>query len=207
VSALSRHLARPCKKAVDAARRVIQYLLTTRDFAIKWKSSRQSQQDQTDNVLLQSIVTLSSCEAEYTALCSEDCEVRYLRSLLRSLGFKQRDSTAIWEDNRSTILIAENECSSAGRSKHIDIRYKFVAQTISENIVRVCYTPKETNLADILTKVLPRATFDRLRALCQGNKLGNYYIDPTVEHERVMCMYDSNTWMTTSVHSAMVGVI
>ncbi len=52
VSALSRHLARPCKKAVDAARRVIQYLLTTRDFAIEWKSSRQSQQDQTDNVLI-----------------------------------------------------------------------------------------------------------------------------------------------------------
>ncbi len=43
VSALSRHLAKPCKKAVDAARRVIQYLLTTRDFAIEWKSSRQSQ--------------------------------------------------------------------------------------------------------------------------------------------------------------------
>ena len=113
VSALSRHLARPCKKAVDAARRVIQYLLTTRDFAIEWKSSRQSQEDQTDNILigevdasfvmdtntrrshggyinfvndgtvswksgLQSIVTLSSCEGEYIALCSEVCESRYL---------------------------------------------------------------------------------------------------------------------------------
>jgi hypothetical protein len=146
VSTLSRHLARPCKNAVDAARRVIQYLLTTRDFAIEWKSSRQSQQDQTDNVLigavdasfamdthtrrshggyinfvndgavswksgLQSIVTLSSCEAEYIALCSEVCEVWYLRSLLRSLGFKQRDSTVIWEDNRSTILIAESAVS------------------------------------------------------------------------------------------------
>ena len=82
-----------------------------------------------------------------------------------------------------------------------------MAQTIADNIVRVRYTPTETNLADILTKALPRATFERLRALCQGNKLGNYYIDATVEHERVMCMYDSNTWMTTSVYSAMVGVI
>ncbi len=51
VSVLRRHLAKPCKKAVDATRRVIQYLLTTRDFAIEWKSSRQSQIDQTDNVL------------------------------------------------------------------------------------------------------------------------------------------------------------
>jgi hypothetical protein len=113
----------------------------------------------------------------------------------------QRDSTVIWEDNRSTILIAENECRSTGRSKHIDIRYKFVAQTIADNIVRVCYTPTDTNLADILTKALPRATFERLRVLCQGNKLGNYYVDATLEHERVMCMCDSNTWMTTSVYS------
>jgi hypothetical protein len=52
VIVLSRHLARSCKKAVDAARRVIQYLITTRDFAIEWKSSRQSQQDQSDNVLI-----------------------------------------------------------------------------------------------------------------------------------------------------------
>ncbi len=65
----------------------------------------------------------------------------------------------------------------------------------------------ETNLADILTKALPRETFERLCALCQGNKLGNYYIDTTVEHERVMCMCDSITWMTTSVYSTMVGVI
>jgi hypothetical protein len=32
----------------------------------------------------------------------------------------------------------------------------------------VRYTPTDTNLADILTKALPRATFERLRALCQG---------------------------------------
>ncbi len=136
VSALSRHLARPCKKAVDAARRVIQYLLTTRDFAIEWKSSRQSQQFQTDNVLIGAVD--ASFAMDTNTLCSEVCEVRYLRSFIRSLGFKQRDSTVIWEDNRSTILTAENECSSAGRSKHIDIRYKFEAQTIADNVVRVC---------------------------------------------------------------------
>ncbi len=82
-----------------------------------------------------------------------------------------------------------------------------MSQTITDNIVRVCCTPTDTNLADILTKTLPRATFERLCAMCQGNKLGNYYVDATLEHERVMCMCDSNTWMTTSVYSAMVGVI
>jgi hypothetical protein len=64
---------------------------------------------------LQSIVTLSSCEAEYVALCSEVCEVKYLRSLMRELGHKQAESTFIWEGNKAAIL-AENACNSAGRS-------------------------------------------------------------------------------------------
>ena len=49
------------------------------------------------------------------ALCSEVCEVKYLRSLMRELGLNQVESTLIWEDNKAAILIAENECSSAGR--------------------------------------------------------------------------------------------
>jgi hypothetical protein len=69
---------------------------------------------------LQNIVTLSSCEAEYVALCSEVCEVKYLCSLMRELGHKQAKSTLIWEDNKAAILIAENQCSSAGRRKHIE---------------------------------------------------------------------------------------
>ena len=81
-----------------------------------------------------------------------------------------------------------------------------MAQTIADNIVRVRYTPTETNLADILTKALPRATFERLRELCRGSKLGNYYLDEHSERERVMFVYDTHTWMTTSVNSAMVGM-
>ena len=60
--------------------------------AVSWKSG------------LQSIVTLSSCEAEYVALCSEVCEVKYFRALMRELGHKQQESTLIWEDNKAAIL-------------------------------------------------------------------------------------------------------
>ncbi len=61
-----------------------------------------------------------------------------------------------------------------------------MAQTIVDNIVRVRYTPTETNLEDILTKVLSRTTFERLCALCQGNQLGIYYLGEKVDHERVV---------------------
>jgi hypothetical protein len=39
VSVLSRHLARPCTKVIEAAKRIIKYLAGTLDFAVKWTSS------------------------------------------------------------------------------------------------------------------------------------------------------------------------
>ena len=36
VSVLSRHLARPCRKVIDEAKRCIPYLIATRDFTVSW---------------------------------------------------------------------------------------------------------------------------------------------------------------------------
>ena len=72
------------------------------------------------------MITLSSCEAEFVALCSIILEVRYLRMLLEELGISQKESTLVWEDNKAAIVIAEAESSSAGRAKHIDVRFKKV---------------------------------------------------------------------------------
>ena len=123
-------------------------LSTTRSYLeLSWVPDSNQFKNWGTSSVLQEMLTTSPCNVsteQYISLCSEVCEVRYLWSLLHALGFKQRESTVIWEDNRSTILIIENECSSAGRSKHIDIRFKFVAQTIPQNIVRVHYTPTET---------------------------------------------------------------
>ena len=102
VSVLSRHLARPCTKVIEAAKRIIKYLAGTRDSTITWMSSALEEEQRCDNVIigavdasfamdamtrkshggfinfvnngavswksgLQSIVTLSSREAEYVA--------------------------------------------------------------------------------------------------------------------------------------------
>ena len=70
--------------------------------------------------------------------------------------------------------------------------------------MRVRHTPTETNftetnLADILTKSLPRTTFERLRLLCQVIQVGDENVSEKVTRERVMYAYDLNTWMTKSV--------
>ena len=126
---------------------------------VSWKSGRQP------------IVTLSSCEAEYVALCSMVCEVKYLRSLMAELGFPQEEPTLIWEDNRATIMIAENDSSSAGRCKHIDVRFRFVAEAVRDGVVRVRYCPSAYNYADILTKALVSVKFDSMRHMCHDSKM------------------------------------
>ena len=95
------------------------------------------------------------------------------------------------------ILIAENRCSSAGRSKHIDVRYKFVAQAVTERSVRVRHTPTDMNLADELTKAVPAATFERLVKLCLDSKKGEYYVK--VADEKVNYVLDEKTWMVTDM--------
>jgi hypothetical protein len=56
---------------------------------------------------LQSIVTLSSSESEYVALCDLTSEVRYLRQLAKGLGFEEKEPTLCFEDNKTMIMTDE----------------------------------------------------------------------------------------------------
>ena len=57
---------------------------------------------------LQPIVTLSSCDSDYVALSMEVYEVKYLRTLLRELGYPQEEPTLIWEENKACILLVNH---------------------------------------------------------------------------------------------------
>jgi len=108
------------------------YMLFSNGGCDSWKSG------------LQKTVTMSSCESEFVALCSENLEVRYLRQFLTELGHRQEEPTLLREDNNpspstTSISVAAGKTSSAGRSKHIDVRFKHVAQSIREGVARVRY--------------------------------------------------------------------
>jgi len=99
-------------------------------------------------------VTLSSSETEYIALADMICEVKYLRELARGLGFAQTEPTLIYEDNRTTIIVAEAECSAGGRLKHVDVKYRFATEAVRNREVWVRYIPTNLKFADIMTKAL-----------------------------------------------------
>ena len=77
---------------------------------------------------LHKMVTLSSCESE--CMCAATMEICYLRQLMNELGRPQKTGTLLWQDNKACLILAEGETSGAGRSKYIDIKFKYVTENI-----------------------------------------------------------------------------
>ena len=48
------------------------------------------------------------------------------------------------------------------RTKHIDIRYPFVCEGVQDGAIILKYVANGEMLADILTKLLPKCTFQKL---------------------------------------------
>ncbi len=127
----------------------------------------------------------------YVALSMEVCEVKYLRMRFRELGCPQEEPTLIWEDNKTCILLAENESSSTGRFKHIDTKFRFVAEAISDGVVKIRYTPSVFNYSDILTKSLTEVMFQRMIEMCLGSK-DSQIVERGHQMEGFLCTgYDS----------------
>ena len=98
------------------------------------------------------MVTFSPCESEYVALCAATMEICYLRQLMNELGRPQKTGTLLWQDNKACLILAEGETSGAGRSKHIDIKFKYVTENIQNGSVNLRYITTSWNYADMLTK-------------------------------------------------------
>jgi hypothetical protein len=88
------------------------------------------------------LVTLSSTESEYVALCEAAREAIWLRRLLDDIGFKQKDPTVIWQDNKSTIDMV-NGHRNFQSSKHINPKYHYTGEMV--DIGELCFTGKQNN--------------------------------------------------------------
>ena len=68
----------------------------------------------------------------------------------------------IMEDNQACIMIADNPVSQR-KTRHMDIRFHFIRDYINDGTVTVKYCPTREMLADIMTKIMHKPTFERLR--------------------------------------------
>ena len=104
------------------------------------------------------MVTLSSTEAEYVALCSADQKTIWIRYALSSIGFEQVSPTILHEDNQGTTALSKNP-NNHPRTKHINIKYHYVREHVEKKHVQLVYCPTKNITADILTKGLPKSSF------------------------------------------------
>lgn len=105
---------------------------------------------------LQSIVTLSTTEAEYVAASEGVKEVKWLKLLFNeTVGFKGRPYLNC--DNQSTIALTENHMFHR-RTKHINIRYHSIREAYKSGELCMRYVETKRQLADLLTKCFKSST-------------------------------------------------
>ena len=127
-------------------------IVLARGAAVDWMSKKQS------------MVALSSTEAEYLSLSQMTQMMAGLRSTMLDLGETEtvRKPSRIYEDNKSCIAIAYKPMHQ-GRTKHFDIKAHFIRDRIERGEVEVVYCPTEEMVADMLTKALPAKQHQRLK--------------------------------------------
>ena len=111
--------------------------------AVSWSSKHQS------------IVTLSTAEAEYVAATHAAKEAVWLREFISGV-YQPQEPMPLHPDSQSAIALARNEQFHT-RTKHIDIHFHFIRYVIEAGKILIDYCPTEDMVADTLTKALPSA--------------------------------------------------
>eukprot|EP00253_Pinus_taeda_P029896 PITA_29896 len=98
-----------------------------------------------------------TAEAEYVVVTS--C---CMMQTLQDFQITCTPPISILCDNISAIKISKNPVVHS-MTKHIPIKYHFLREQVIEHKVKLEYVPSKEQVADILTKPLPRETFEYLR--------------------------------------------
>ena len=115
----------------------------------------------------QKIVTRSSTESELVGISDALSQILWTREFILAAGLHVGPAI-IFQDNQSTIFLGKKGRSTSERSRHIKIRYFFVYHYIESNEVELKYLSTSDTVADILTKPLHGALFNKFRSKLTG---------------------------------------
>ncbi|KAG5864328.1 hypothetical protein JTB14_036882 [Gonioctena quinquepunctata] len=182
VSQASRFLSNPKREHWSAVKRILRYLKGTQTFGLMYcaeevnliaysdaefagdLTTRRSTTGYLSIIAgapvtwsshLQKCVSRSTTESEYIAASDAAQEISWLRIFLRELGIDILEPTKLFMDNQSAIRLVKNT-EYHKRTKHIDVKYHYIRERAEDNTLIVCYVASEDQLADILTKALPK---------------------------------------------------
>ena len=109
----------------------------------------------------QNVVARSSAEAEFRAVAQGICEVIWIRRILQELKVSEVLPMKLYCDNKAAISIAHNPVLH-DRTKHVEVDKHFIKEKIEGGVVCMTYVPTRDQVADLLTKSLPKKQFDLL---------------------------------------------
>ncbi len=126
---------------------------------VSWKSVKQS------------IVAMSTCEAEYVASGEATKEMAWLTGLANDLEWKA-ERPILYCDNQAAIATAISAATSE-RSKHIDVRHHYIRGVIEREEMQLEFCGTQVMLADALTKVSTRNAIEKFQV--NGMNILNQY--------------------------------
>jgi hypothetical protein len=117
----------------------------------------------------QKLNTKSSTEAEVVGTDDVMPQVLWTLYFLKAQGYKI-DDNILYQDNKSSILLETNGRGSSGkRTRHMNVRYFFIADRVKSKEIRIEYCPTGIMVADYFTKPLQGTIFQQLRDMIMGN--------------------------------------
>eukprot|EP00253_Pinus_taeda_P001493 PITA_01493 len=185
VNSLTQHMIDPFHAHWIAAKHVLRYLHGTFNLGLKYTAKNVRLHGYTDadwasnsayrkstfrccfNLgsamiswmnIMQNSVALSTTEVEYITASMASCEFVWLRKFFRELFEQVLDTTIIYCDNKSGIRLEKNLVFH-DKSKHIEIKYHYISDMVQRGAVRLHHISIDDQIADILTKLLPKGKF------------------------------------------------
>lgn len=111
----------------------------------------------------QSSVPTSTVEAEFVGAYHLAKDVAGFRALLDELGYPQPAPTQLYCDNMGAIQWAYRR-GRIDKMKHVRMKYHKVQELVEAKEISLAHLRSADMPADMLTKILPRTSFEHLRA-------------------------------------------
>ena len=190
VNLVCQHFQNPTMKDLRAVKRILRYIKGTLTYGVRylsqssltlnafcdadWAGCPTTRRSTTGFCIFlgsncitwaskkQPTVSRSSTEAEYRALATTAVDITWLQHLLHDIGITLERRPLLLCDNKSAIHLSSNPVFHA-RTKHIEIDGHFIREKVTAGNLCLRYLPTSKQIADVLTKALPREQFEDFR--------------------------------------------
>ena len=126
---------------------------------------------------LQTVVALSSTEAEYMAAVEAGKEIMWMHNILGEFGYPVMEVSTLGIDNLSAISVSKN-LEHFGCMKHLDLCFFWLRDIVETGVVAPYHVPGVEQPADMQTQAeiyrKSKRDIKKQRQVIEANKRGPY---------------------------------